>query len=165
MSRAVEQRFPAAALDRPTRLVTLGAGLLIGLSVPLLAAGEEPVGALILAVVGLSIPLLAFGFSPGSYEVGGGMLRVRRRVFGSVLFRLDGPVERASWALGFGSVRLGGSGGLFGWFGRFHKPGVGTYRAYLTDRSRIVACPTDRGLVVISPADPDTFIAAVRRRR
>jgi hypothetical protein len=163
MSRSVELRFPAAALDRPTRLVTIGSSLLIGLTVPLLAAGEEPLGALILGVVGLSIPVLAFGFSPGCYELGGGMLRVRRRLFGSVEFRLDGRAERAPWTLGFGSIRLGGSGGLFGWFGRFYKHGVGEYRAYLTDRSRIVACPTDRGLVVVSPADIDGFLAAARK--
>jgi hypothetical protein len=157
------QRFPAAPFDRPTRLVTLGTSLLVGFGIPLLSIGEEPLGAAILGGLGFAIVLGAFGCSPGAYEVEGATLRVRRRLFGSVAFTLAERPVRAPWTMGFGGVRLGGSGGLFGWYGPFAKPGIGRYRAYLTDRSRIVACATDRGLVVVSPADPDAFLAATRR--
>lgn len=161
----MSQPFPAAPLDRPTRTMTFACGLLIAVGVPLLAAGEEPLGRAVLMIVGLGILVIGFGFAPRAYEVSGTVLRIHRRLFGSVERTLVGPVGHLPWTMGFGSIRLGGSGGLFGWYGQFFKPGVGRYRAYLTDRSRIVGCPTDQGLVLVSPADPEAFLAAAATPR
>lgn len=92
-------------------------------------------------------------------------LRVRRRLLGAKETVLTDPAGQVPWTLGSRGLRLIGSGGLFCWCGSFCKPGHGRYRAYLTDRSRIVACPTDAGLVLVSPTDPDTFVRATAGAR
>jgi hypothetical protein len=157
---ASSQHFRASPLDRPTRLMTLGVGLLLALLIPLLAGGEDEVGRAALVAIGLGLLIASFGFAPRRYELTGATLIVRRRLFGSVRFRLVDTPGVLPWSVGFGTFRLLGSGGLFGWYGLFHKPGIGRLRAYLTDRFRPVGCPTDRGLVIVSPADPDAFVAA-----
>lgn len=151
--------FPAAGLDRPTRMVTVVSLLFLAVLLPLVTIGEES-GALLVAALGPVIAVASYGFAPAAFEVEGATLRVRRRLFGSRELTLTGPAGKAPWTFGVGGLRLGGSAGLFGWYGSFYKPGHGRYRAYLTDRSRIVACPTVAGLVVVSPADPDAFVAA-----
>jgi hypothetical protein len=155
----------AAALDRPTRVVTLATCLLMLVVFPLVVAwGEdEALAPWIGFAIGAGVTVAAFGFAPAGYEVDGAHLRVRRRLFGSRTFTLTGEAVRPSWRLGFGGVRLLGSSGLFGWYGRFWKPGVGRYLAYVTDRSRLVACDTDAGLVVVSPSDPDALVSLLRR--
>jgi hypothetical protein len=152
-------RFPIARMDRPTRLITVSSVLLLLLGLPLVTLGEP--GAALVPFIGAALVLVVFGFSPAAYEVDGAVLRVRRRLFGARTFQLTGPATRAPWTVGLGGIRLGATAGLFGWFGTFHKIGHGRYRAYLTDRSRIVACTTDRGLVLLSPADPDALLAAL----
>jgi hypothetical protein len=158
--------FPAAPLDRSVKLVSFGAVLLLLLLMPLLAAGNDPQAVAIVFGIGAVVVLASWGMAPAGYAVsGGGSLRIRRRLFGGLDLTVQGPAERAPWTMGVGSIRLGGSGGLFGYYGSFHKPGVGRYRVYLTDRSRLVSVPTDRGLVVLSPADPDAFLQATEGAR
>ena len=60
-----------------------------------------------------------------------------------------------------GSLRTFGIGGLFAFVGRFRNGRLGPYRAYATDPARaVVLCWTDR-TVVVTPDDPETFVAAV----
>ena len=155
--------FPAAPLDRPTRLVTLAGIVVLVLGFPLLLLrGAEPLaGAAFGAIVALLV-VGAWAVGPAGYDVSDGRLAVRRRGPGRRTFRLTGTIKRAPADLGLG-VRLGPTGGLFGWSGFFWRAGLGRYRAYMTDRSCLVACTTDAGLVVVSPADPDAFIRAARR--
>jgi hypothetical protein len=153
--------FPAAPLDRAAKLVSFGTVLLLLLFMPAFAGGGEPLAVALVFGFGAAVIVLVWGFAPDGYTIGpDAALRVRRRLFGGLDFAIRGRAERAPWTLGFGSVRLGGSGGLFGFYGFFYKPGVGRYRAYLTSRTQLVSVPTDRGLVVLSPADPDAFLTA-----
>jgi hypothetical protein len=156
----------AAPLDRPTRVVTFATCLLLLVVFPLVVAwGEDEALALWIGfAVGAGVTVVAFGFAPAGYEVEGACLLVRRQLFGSRAFTVTGKVVRPSWRLGFGGLRMFGSSGLFGWYGRFWKPGVGRYLAYVTDRSRLVACDTDAGLVMVSPSDPDELMALLRGR-
>jgi hypothetical protein len=151
--------FPAAPLDRPTRMVTVVSLLFLGVLLPLASVGAQG-GAVILAGLGLAVVVASYGFAPASFEVVGTTLRMRRRLFGAKEMLLTEPAGQVPWTFGVGGLRLIGSGGLFGWYGSFYRPGHGRYRAYLTDRSRIVACATDAGLVLVSPTDPDAFVRA-----
>lgn len=162
------ESFPAARMDRPTKLVTFASVVLFAaLLPPALLAGTENVdpvvGVALGAVVGAFL-IGAWGLSPVAFELAPGRLRVRRRIFGSRTYGLTGAVRQAPATLGLG-VRLGITGGMFGWSGRMWNRQVGRYRAHLTDRSRIVACDTDEGLVVISPADPKAFVRTAKALR
>ena len=153
--------YPAAPLDRPTRLITaafVAAFAGFALSISAAEAGATAVG--LGVVVPLVLTLLAYGFAPARYRLSSdGDLRVVRRWFGGRGFRIS-SAEATSAVFGLGGIRLVGSGGAFGWYGLFWRKGTGTYRAYVTDRTKLVVCNGPDGLVVLSPADPAAFLSA-----
>ncbi len=155
--------FPTAPLDRPTRTVTVAVlGLVLGVMALTGFTAEDPTNRALSVGLGALILLLAWGYAPGVLVVDGRVLHVRRRLFGRRRFTVAGRVHRPTWQVGLRSVRKLGSGGLFGWYGVFWRAGVGSFHAYVTDRSRSVLCETDAGPVIVSPADPDAFEAALR---
>jgi hypothetical protein len=64
-----------------------------------------------------------------------------------------------------GSIRLCGSGGLFGFFGWFRNRKLGVYRAYGTDPARSVVVKLSHRTLVITPDDPNRFVAELDSRR
>lgn len=64
-----------------------------------------------------------------------------------------------------GSIRLCGSGGLFGFFGWFRNGRLGVYRAYGTDSKRCVVMKLTNRTIVVTPDDPNRFVAEVDLRR
>lgn len=154
--------FPIAALDRPTKLVTMAFLVaIVGFMLVVPAREVGPVGVMLGWVVPAAATLLLYGWSPKAYRLSAdGVLTVRRRLFGGTNFRVQ-TAEPTSALFGLGGLRLTGSGGVFGWYGLFWRRGTGRYRAYVTDRSRLVSCTGPDGIVVISPADPAPFLAAV----
>lgn len=155
--------FRTAPLDRPTRTVTAVAVVVVVTA--MVATGltaDDLAGRAAAFALGPVIVGLAWGYAPARLSVDSGVLVVRRRLFGHRRFTVAGRVHRPTWQVGLRSVRKVGSGGLFGWYGAFWKPGLGAFHAYVTDRSRSVLCETDDGPVVVSPADPEAFAAALR---
>jgi hypothetical protein len=89
-------------------------------------------------------------------------------------------VERLGWANRFpladmvsvaadpkamcGSIRLCGSGGLFGFFGWFRNRTLGTYRAYGTDPQNTVVVRLRHRTILVTPADPERFVEQLRQR-
>jgi len=70
------------------------------------------------------------------------------------------PVERIA-----GAVRLGGSGGLFGYFGWYFSRRLGAFRIFATTRwSGLVLVETETEALVLSPGNPDAFTEALRAR-
>ncbi len=63
-----------------------------------------------------------------------------------------------------GSLRVFGSGGLFGFFGWFWNRRLGRYRAYCTDLSHSVVVQLREGHIVLSPDDPAQFVAELQAR-
>jgi hypothetical protein len=61
-----------------------------------------------------------------------------------------------------GSFRLFGNGGLFAFTGWFYNKKLGNFRLFATDISRTVVLQLPKRVVVVSPADPQAFIAALR---
>jgi hypothetical protein len=133
----------------------------IMLTVPAAAQDDRRAAIVLGVVVPLGILASAYGFAPRRYSVTpDGLLRMHRRLFGSKAFRIT-SAQAVAPVFGLGGIRLSGSGGAFGWYGLFWRKGTGRYRAYVTDRSRLVACDGPDGLVVVSPADPDAFLATL----
>ncbi|MFN7998997.1 MAG: PH domain-containing protein [Bryobacteraceae bacterium] len=106
--------------------------------------------------------LAAWAYSPRRYEIGKGVLAVRRPI-GSVRIPLADIREiRPSTADDFrGAIRLWGSGGLFGYYGLFSTAVLGRSWWYVTDRKRAVIVRTDAKTIVVSPDDVSGFVAAI----
>ena len=62
------------------------------------------------------------------------------------------------------SIRLCGSGGVFGFFGWFRNKTLGTYRAYGTDPKNTVVLKLRDRTIVVTPNDPARFVEEILRR-
>jgi hypothetical protein len=87
-----------------------------------------------------------------------------KRLIGNVRIPLDGIHDvRAAVPADFqGAIRTFGNGGLFGYYGRFSSPALGSSSWYVTKRSNAVVLRTGSKTTVVSPDDVPGFIAAVR---
>ena len=63
-----------------------------------------------------------------------------------------------------GSIRLCGSGGLFGFFGWFRNRTLGVYRAYGTAPGNAVVVKLRHRTIVVTPHDPARFVEEMRQR-
>jgi Bacterial PH domain len=163
----VEAVFPAAPLERNARVVTALTGLLAVL-LPLALLLAQPGGrgllvlvaspALLVAVVALPLVL-----SPAGYAVGSGDLAVLRRGTRPLLFPLGSLLAARQTAMPR-SLRMLGSGGMFGWWGRFANRDWGRFKAYATDRRRGVLLEWPGFKLFVSPEDPEAFCRAVLAR-
>ncbi|MGC9157815.1 MAG: PH domain-containing protein, partial [Terracidiphilus sp.] len=148
--------------DRLTQIVSACVVLLL-VALPLRVMGSGEV-AVIVALVSAAVIALAYAYSPRGFEVSGGAFRVKRLI-GSVVFPLTSLrfVRDATPADFRGSVRLWGSGGLFGYYGLFWSRTLGKSRWYVTDRSKAVVVTDGSQTVLVSPEDRDEFLAAIER--
>lgn len=124
----------------------------------LLAQGPAwvaPLPALVLAGAGL--------FTIRGYEVRGEALVVRRLLWDTVL-PLAGLASAEADPLAMkGSIRTAGNGGLFSFTGYYSNRALGDYRALVTDPARAVVLRFATETIVVSPADPQAFLAALGR--
>ena len=61
-----------------------------------------------------------------------------------------------------GCIRLGGSGGLFGYYGLFSTAKLGKSHLVRTDRSHSIVVITPAKTVLLSPDDPEGFLNTLR---
>jgi hypothetical protein len=128
---------------------------------------EGPLPAPVLLVPALlaAIAALAWALAPRGFSVEAGRVRVERH-----LLPVEIPLRevRAAEVLPEGalraSVRLWGSGGLFGYYGRFWSKRLGRYRLYATRASGLVRLATARDTWVFSPEPPARFVEEVLAR-
>lgn len=159
--------FPAAPLDLISRgatllvwsLVLMGAALALAALVrgdgwPLAAGAAIALGIGLVAVVGRAV-------QPVAYAVGPDGLVVRRRH--ARPRRYGGPVRVVSERRPFHvkDFRLLGSGGLYGYTGRFSLHGLGRARVHVTSPGRALVVDAGGTLVQVSPDDPVAFARAV----
>ena len=124
----------------------------------------------VLAVCILVIPLLAaMLFAIRGYTVTADAILVHRLGWSSVV-ALDG-LESATVSpeAAQRSSRTFGNGGFFSYTGRFRNGTLGPFRAFVTDHARTVVLRfPDRAegdrVVVMSPDDPDAFVALLPAR-
>jgi hypothetical protein len=116
------------------------------------------VGGLAFCVLGL-----AYAYSPRQYVVSGHSITVKRLI-GRVHIPLEGLREaRISTPDDVTyCIRLWGSGGLFGYYGRFRTAKLGRCTWYVTDRTNTVVVRTVAKTALFSPDDIDGFLDAIR---
>jgi hypothetical protein len=129
------------------------------------SGGLSLVPALASAAVCAAIIVGCALYAPQGYALDATALRVQRRAGG-----LDIPlasitaVRRAEREELRGSIRAFAVGGLFGYFGRFYNTRLGGYRMYATRSSNYVLVSTNKGPVLLTPAEPDRMVAAIEQR-
>ena len=156
----VDESF-SARYDRLTKIIS---GCVLALLIAVPAMATRDVWIAVLAASGCaSVIGLSYAFSPRGYEISGGTFRVKR-LAGDVVFPLDRLrfVRDATPADFGGTVRLWGSGGLFGYYGWFWSKALGRSRWYVTNRNKAVVIADGDQLVLVSPDDHDEFVAALR---
>jgi len=161
-------RFYAASLGTRQRLVAgvvaLGLGILVPIltSVLLVATTGDP------AFVIFPLPFIGAvwviqGLAPTGFTLGERALRVERRWLARrVPYASIRGVDRTPRPIG-GLLALG-LNGLFGSHGLRWRPGTGLHYLAITNTRDLVYLQTAAGLVVISPSEPDAFVAELRRR-
>ncbi len=101
-------------------------------------------------------------FTVRGYEIADGAILVHRLFWKTRLPLADlraAEVEPRAMA---GSLRTFGNGGAFSFTGWFWNRRLGRYRAFVTDFGRTVVLRFTDRTIVISPADPGAFVAALR---
>ena len=140
----------------------LGAALLVG-GAAVGAAGEPTTGAL-LAAGGAGVVVLCAVYrrlQPVAYDLDGSGLEIERR--GRASRRYAGLVASLPDArLG---LRIAGSGGLYGYLGRFRLVGGGRVDAFVTSRASTLIVRVGDDAVAVSPADRDVFLGDVEAYR
>lgn len=140
--------------------------LVLGWTWPLL--GRTPVAAwpALLAPVAVLVALaLAWALAPRGFAISGGKLVVERLLFPvevrlgdvrSVTVLPDGALR--------GCIRVAGTSGFCGYYGRFWGRSLGSFRLYATRTRGLVRLDTTRGRFLLSPVPPERFVAAVLER-
>ena len=124
------------------------------------ASSGNALQALVMLVVAIGLGGLALWLrytQPTGYRLEADGLVIERRV-GST--RISGRVERHVGKATLG-LRLG-SGGLYGYRGRFRITGGGWARSFATDVRRTVLIKVGGQPIVLSPIDPAGLVEVVR---
>lgn len=162
-----------APWDQRLMAITLGvAGLLLGATALLIWVTMTRLPASVMRGVLLGsalIPLAAFVlgalWAPRRYAVGHGRLKIERWA-GPIEIPLASirSVARLEDARLTRAWRVLGSGGFFGYYGRFRNEPMGDFRMYATRGEGYVLVEADDQFV-LTPESPDRFIEAIERGR
>lgn len=142
-----------------TACVWLLAPAFAGAGVVTALLGAPAAGAALMAAgVGNAALCVVFRrLQPIAYQLDGSGLTIERR--GRSARRYLGAVSAMLGArLG---LRVAGSGGLYGYLGRFRLVGGGTVSAFVTDRSATVIVRVGDAILAVSPADRTTFLSGL----
>ena len=120
---------------------------------------------LAIAIVPLAILLGTLPFIVRGYIITGGELRIERLGWQNRFALTDVISVNADPDAISGSLRLCGSGGLFGFFGWFRNRTLGIYRAYGTDPENSVVLKLKNRTIVVTPHAPAQFVEEINRRR
>lgn len=97
------------------------------------------------------------------YEVGHGILRIRRLLWSTEIPLSQLQAASADPTAMSSSLRLFGNGGLFVFAGLFWNRKLGRFRAFATLPQNAVVLQFERRTVVVTPDDPTRFLAALAR--
>jgi hypothetical protein len=143
-----------------TALVWAAAAVLWALAGGALLTGESGVGLVMVGAAALIAGLCVYyrRRQPLAYRIEPDALVVVER---GDERRIPGPVSNARDG-GLG-LRVLGSGGMYGYIGRFRlKDRKGPARAYVTDLRRVAVVDVGHGAVAISPQDKAAFLQEAR---
>lgn len=170
MSSSFIQYFPSAAWPTALKLSSfLGGALLIGVGIAAAQAipygthvpYAEAVGSIV-AFVPPAIALFALFFIVAGYELKSQQLCIRRLLW-TTRISLSGLQRiQSDPAMMKCSFKLFGNGGLFSITGLYQNRVLGRYRAFVTNPKQAVALFLPDRTIVVSPADTDAFVQAIR---
>lgn len=146
-------------------LLILGAALAAWVALAVVSSGAGRAALLCGGVFSLAALAGSILLAPRGYTIADGRLTIRRLVrpveIPLASIRTVEPLPAGSLSR---SLRTLGSGGLFGYYGRFRNSALGDYRMYATRGDGYVlvraALP-----YVLTPDSPDRFIEALNRGR
>jgi hypothetical protein len=107
--------------------------------------------------------LICYAFSVKYYEVTDDALIIHKPFGETIIARssIKSAEEIDRKALRF-AIRTFGIGGIFGFYGEFYTSKLGTMTWYRTRLDRPVLITTVKKKIVLSPDDPEKFIAALQ---
>ncbi|MCA9755710.1 MAG: hypothetical protein KDA27_07910 [Candidatus Eisenbacteria bacterium] len=150
-------RSPVDLRSRILTTVVVVTVILASLLFGFMSRPYQLVSALFLAFAGIVLALaytfkpIAYGMAPDGLTIFFPWRRMRIPWSSITAVRLE-PRNKA-----FQSVRVMGSGGVFGQIGRYWSAALGMHLRLVTDRSRVVVL--DRKVpYCLSPDDPDRFV-------
>ncbi len=158
--------YKVAPMDTVTRVVTIFYHLLT-LGMLAYAVIEPDARPMLIAVAVLVVTAwFSWQIAPKSYEVTDDAVIIGRGwPFSDVRIPLQDirevrPVKLNPWK----TMRTFGVGGLYSASGRFRSPDVGAFYGAITDNSRTVYIAAASDNYVISPEDPEQFVADMQSR-
>ncbi|MCW4041946.1 MAG: PH domain-containing protein [Candidatus Bathyarchaeota archaeon] len=114
----------------------------------------------------ISITIIILGvtylFSPKSYVLASNGVIIQRAIR-SIVIHYDAITDVKSIDWTWKMARLGGSGGLYGYFGLFHIAGIGKTWMYVTNKDRVVYIQTKEKQYAISPDNADDFLLSLKQ--
>jgi hypothetical protein len=111
-------------------------------------------------LVALILPVAAL-FIVRSYAIEPNVLAIRRLLWTTRLPLAGLQSAEVSPNVMRGSLRLFGNGGMFSITGLFRNRALGNYRAFVTDLTKTVVLRFPNRTVVISPENPERFVADI----
>ncbi|RKX32747.1 MAG: hypothetical protein DRP71_11615 [Verrucomicrobia bacterium] len=156
-----------ASLSRKVVIITgFVAGILIAVAASAIASQRDMNQTARATLIVLPFAALGVGllFRVRGYDLEDDHIRVRRIAFPVRLpIAALKSVEKAPELMNR-SVRTFGNGGLFGFYGRFWKPGLGKFTAYVTNPENTVVLKSDDRMIALSPDQPRAFVQALREK-
>jgi hypothetical protein len=152
--------------------VSIGIGLLlfpflaylVSLKLKKRSRGKSLAAAVVVALISWGILGWTGSNTIRGYQVEEGRLKIQH-LFRSHFHDLAGLRSAKFDPLAMqASTRKSATGGLFSYSGTFHNQGLGTYRAYVSDKSRCVVLRYSKQVLVVSPGDPQRFLVAIGNR-
>jgi len=157
--------FPAAPWPTALKLISfLGTGGLLGAGYAAYRAIPAPSGfthgfGLGVALIFPAVVVFALLFMVTGYAVAQDALYVQRPLW-STRIALEGlRGARHDPAACRRALRVFGNGGLYSFTGLYWSRALGRYRLFATDPRRAVVLTLGRRVVVVTPAEPETFVA------
>ncbi len=114
--------------------------------------------------VSLIVLLVPYLFTPKGFRFTPEGLRIERlRNTITIPYNQISNVQRGKWT--WKAVRLGGSGGLYGYLGLYHLFGIGRVWMYTTDRHKMILIETKKGKkYAIRPENPEDFVSQLQKK-
>jgi hypothetical protein len=139
--------------------IVIGVAAFIVYRVIVMPTGLPHVLALAIALSFPAIAAVSFLFMVTGYDVAEGDLYVQRPLWSTriALTRLAKAWHEPTACRG--SLRIFGNGGLYSFTGLYQNRTLGRFRLFGTDLKRAVVLNLERRVVVVTPADPDAFVA------
>ncbi len=171
--KAVNVKVFSASWDRAMWILNSVLVIVLGvMTIAFFAAGfygmRENVCGAIVAIAASLLPalilILGAAYAPRQYQITDDSILVIRLLAKDVKIALSGvySIEPVSYKYVFKkSVRIMGSGGGFGIYGTFTSPNLKYFKAYMTRRDKLILIRTPNEPFVLTPDDPEGFIAAL----